>query len=127
MGKTKSTSNSRSSNRGTTTIKGDLKVNPFKGALEGFKIAGPECLHCGKELDTREGRSLPNPRGSRNSIRNGYLHAACEVEASKKYFDVEWKQQGGRYLQYVLKNVGLLVPIHTDDEIGAMIDAGETS
>lgn len=127
MGKTRSSVNPRRSNRSTTTFKGELTTNPFKGALKDFKIAGPECLHCRKELDTREGRSLPNPRGSRNSIRHGYMHAACEVEASKKFHEVEWKQHGGRYLQYVLKNEGLLVPVYTDTEILAMIKAGETS
>lgn len=127
MGKTRSPGNNRNGNRSTTTFEGELTTNPFKGALKDFKIAGPECLHCRKELDTREGRSLPNPRGSRNSIRHGYMHAACELEASEKFYKVEWKQQAGRYLQYVLVSEGLLVPVHTDTELLAMIKAGETS
>ncbi len=106
----------------------ELTSNPFQSALKDFKIAGPECIcGCGKELDTREGRSLPNQRGSRNSLRHGWLNPACELASSERFFKVEFKKQGDRYLQYVLVNKVLAVPVHTDTELLAMIRAGETS
>lgn len=113
----------RQQNSSNQQMKGDLKSNPFKDALRDVRIPGPSCVHCRKEIDTRIGRSLSNQRGARASVRNGYIHPECEAEASAKYFKAEWKQSAGKYLQFVLVNERLEVPVFTDAELDELIDA----
>lgn len=102
----------------------DLVSQPFKSALQGFKVAGTECISCSAEIDTRFGFSVVTNRGSRRSVRQGYLCPTCEESQSKKFSDIKWEEDKdtGRFLQFVLVNKQLPVPVYTEDELHSIIN-----
>jgi len=92
-----------------------LTQRPMAAAFKGVRV-GPECLECQGPLDTREGWSLLNPRGSRRSLTQGYLHADCRLKAEAKRLEAE---KSGKARDRMLE-----VPAYTDEEV-ALVVAGE--
>lgn len=89
-----------------------LFQRPMAAALKNVR-AGPECLECRGPIDSREGWSIPNVRGSRKSQRNGYLHPDCQEKAEQRTAKNQQEQGNtGR--------VRLEVPVYTDDELDQM-------
>jgi hypothetical protein len=62
---------------------GPLTAKPFKETFKGVKV-GPDCLKCGRTVDARLGSSLVQPKGARNSQRQGYLHEDCLRENTEE-------------------------------------------
>jgi hypothetical protein len=106
-------------------VKKPLSNNPFKQALKDVRIPGPSCLACGKEIDTRPGSSLPSPRGSRQTQRQGFLHTQCQQAAEEKFYKAEWSlsERSGRFLQTITVQHSLEVPVLDDDQIEQAITA----
>lgn len=105
----------------------ELTNQPFKSALQGFKVAGVGCINdgCSNEIDTRLGYSVPSGRGSRRSVRQGYICSTCEEQQNKKYHVVKWEEDKERslFLQFVLVNEPLAVPVYTDTELRAILNS----
>ena len=99
----------------------ELTSNPFKGALKDFKIAGPSCICCQKELDTRLGRTIGHDRGLRQPLRQGYMCQPCETEQSQKYHKTQWKKFGDRYVEVTTLSQKLEVPAFSEDDLDTLI------
>lgn len=97
--------------------RGPLTNRPMAGAFRGVRV-GPECLECHGPLDTREGWSLQNPRGSRRSLTQGFLHDDCRKKCEAKRLEEE-RAKGGEGMPASMR-----VPAYSADEVSA-VEFGE--
>lgn len=117
-----------------------LTSQPFKKELKEFKPWGPACLVCNDTIDTREGASVPTGmRGAKRSQRQGYVHDRC-MEPSEdgklpthvhsnllsSLNEGQIRLPNGKYFDTVQgRNVAMEVPVYSEDDMFAAIEAGE--
>lgn len=122
-------SNDRRGNGSNSNETEDLTSRPFAVALRSVKPAlGPACLKCGEEIDTTNGWSLSNRKGTRKLQRNGFLHPECEADAvlalaEKNGIKAEKKINAG-FVTFKASGLKLEVPVYEQEQLDTMIGLG---